>query len=483
MRRIEGRAGLAILACGAVVFARHVAGYFFLFDDFGLVASARDASLSALFATSSSGFYRPVGLALLKTEFALFGWSHPGGYALVAVAMHAVNAALVRQLFVPLDRSLGSAASIVFWLVPFAGEAVFWVSACFDLLATMGVLGTLLCARVLIAPPDARSQGLAAAGALVASCGALLAKESAVVLPPLLVADALLTGRWGAATRARRLGLVVSAAAVVGAYLGLRGTLLPGLGGAYGSFADLIAGADVAANCARYLQSLAVLPHPAGERLGALATGWLLVRPCALVVVPVVVITGLRRDRRAAIAGLAFLVSLTPVLWTSTAPPSTAGGRFLYLPGVWASAVLGAGLGLALARARAPHRLRRVALLGGVALLTAYWLASLSYQQRLWAGAADLSRQAMQQFVERAPGGARLHLANLPSRCVEGPVVLKAHAFPAYAGRDVRARGLVVTCDPAVGIRAVGLSPEDAATLQEGEVSFRFAPPLPAFPE
>src|SRR5207247_1291690 len=40
-------------------------------------------------------------------------------------------------------------------------------------------------------------------------------------------------------------------------------------------------------------------------------------------------------------AAIAFLVSTLPVLWSPPSHGSTAGGRFLYLPGVWVSLLLG----------------------------------------------------------------------------------------------------------------------------------------------
>ena len=126
----------------------------------------------------------------------------------------------------------------------------------------------------------------------------------------------------------------------VGVYLVCRHSVLPSLGGAYGSFPTLVADADIVANLGRYLLAFVAVPRP----------GFTPTASAGLVLVAVLVGLGLIigwqvfRERRALLwlcLG-AFLVGLAPVIWLPVLAGSTAAGRFLYLPGLWICILAGA---------------------------------------------------------------------------------------------------------------------------------------------
>src|ERR1700754_960685 len=80
----------AILVIGGV-YLPHVRGYFFLFDDFSLLADASRATLRAIVTQPLFGFYRPVAFLFTKAEFALFGGWNPAAFAASALVLHTLN--------------------------------------------------------------------------------------------------------------------------------------------------------------------------------------------------------------------------------------------------------------------------------------------------------------------------------------------------------------------------------------------------------
>src|SRR6266540_1905332 len=154
---------LCLVASSVVgLLARHVFDYFFLFDDFALVGQAGGTPWRTLFTTTQIGFFRPLPFLILRSEFLIFGWTFSFVYALDAALIHCTNAVLVGLLARELrfGRLAWITAGMLFGVSASAGEGYFWVSAVFDRFCTLGVAGATL---------------------------ALLSKESAVVLPALIV--------------------------------------------------------------------------------------------------------------------------------------------------------------------------------------------------------------------------------------------------------------------------------------------------------
>ena len=423
---------LAVTATVAI-FAAHAWCYFFIFDDFALVGVAAERPLSNLFLEPQFGFFRPLAFVVTKAQYMSAGWSAPWLYSAGSLLIHALNAALVwayaRAQRLPHAGAV--LAGVLFLMSPWAGETYFWVSGRFDLLATAGVLGSLLLGLASLRTHDpARSVAAAICGWL-AGAVALLAKESAAVLPVLMAASILAADGPPRPSRRRTLGYLGGLSIVVAAYLLARERLLPGLTGAYGALSVSFQSARPAENLWSFIRGLLLPPfgaRPASDIGAALLLAAILLAVC---------ITGRRRGRLAVVAGGCVIVALAPVLWTGMVAGSSAGGRFLYLPGVWFVLVVAAGAETIASRTRA--------LVVSIVLLAA--AGSVLHQAAIWKEAAFLSREAVTQVGAAMGASPKIFVTNMPSVFLEGPYVLKEYAFrlhPLGRGAQVRARRIAL---------------------------------------
>jgi hypothetical protein len=425
-----------------VLLGRHVLDYFFLFDDFALVGEASSAAWRTLFTTPLIGFFRPLPFLILRAEFQTIGWTFPLVYALDAAVIHGVNALLVGLLARELHfgRLASSCAGVLFGLSASAGEGYFWLSATFDRFCTLGVLIALICAiRCMSAEPLSRRLGWSTLGVCGSSL-ALLSKESAVVLPVLIVA----TGTVSADRRWRPLlsyaGVVSAAVAVV---LVWRERLLPHLGGAYGQMPSLFANAPLAQNLRLYVRAIWHVPlpwHDASLAIGLLATAaWVMSAGSWLALAAVL---AWRRPQVGAVFLVCFFVTLTPVAWVGILPGVTTPGRFLYLPSVWAALFAAACLDVSEIQ-NAAWRASGVIAMSVILVIQA---SSILYQAQIWRLASDVSRATVAEMRSYAGFQRPLYIENMPNGFIEGPYVLKDYAFLFYFGSDfhpsVRARGV-----------------------------------------
>ena len=194
---------LAPFAACALVYLPTLSGAL-LSDDYAVLAAVSDWSreghlLQALLSKFHSGldspsfYYRPLSMASFGVNFALSG-AYPLGWRLTNLVLHLLSGALVFAIarrFSVEDGSepsnIGPAiAAAVFLLFPTSPEAVAWVSGRYDLLALLFMLATLAFFQRAARWYDA----LGAAALLTAAC-ALASKESAALLPALVLAVAI----------------------------------------------------------------------------------------------------------------------------------------------------------------------------------------------------------------------------------------------------------------------------------------------------
>jgi hypothetical protein len=181
---------------------------------------------AAFFADKHGGeYYRPIPMALWWVFERLAG-GRTWPFALLALTLHALCALSLARL----AGRLGAAArtqwgtGLLFFCSAAQVEAALWYSASTDLLATLGIL---LALRLALSPGR-----LAFALALAAAAMALLSKETALCLAPLIVLtkrwfDPRVAGSWGRAALASVLFFLLSSA-----YLVARFAVLGGEGGA-----------------------------------------------------------------------------------------------------------------------------------------------------------------------------------------------------------------------------------------------------------
>ncbi|MDQ6922621.1 MAG: hypothetical protein M3Z74_00505 [Pseudomonadota bacterium] len=194
---------LAPFAACALIYLPTLSGAL-LSDDYAVLAAVSDWSreghlLRALLSKFHSGldspsfYYRPLSMASFGANFALSG-AYPLGWRLTNLALHLVSGALVFAIVrrfsledVSEPSNIGPAiAAAVFLLFPTSPEAVAWVSGRYDLLALLFMLATLAFFQRAARWYDA----LGAAALLTAAC-ALASKESAALLPALVLAVAI----------------------------------------------------------------------------------------------------------------------------------------------------------------------------------------------------------------------------------------------------------------------------------------------------
>ncbi|MGB8932865.1 MAG: hypothetical protein WCC48_16595 [Anaeromyxobacteraceae bacterium] len=379
----SGLAVVALLALAVCAYSTTLPNEFTWDDEYVLLQNDAVRSLSNVStffsnaATSSSYgglvVYRP--LRTLAFALAYHAWGlAPLGYHLVNLLLHLVNVLLVRALA---RRYLGDPrwallAAALFAVHPLNSEAVAGVVGMGDLLSTAFVLAALRLHADLA--PAGVVDWRRAAGVVALSCGALLSKETALVLPLLVVAHELLLGerlvRFGRARLAYLGALFASAAG----FFALRTAVIGGLNaGRYEglTFARTMwMQADVLARYLRFLVAPAGLSVRHAIRIPSSFFEPRIVLSVAAIAGCVAAAVAARRRAPVLAFGIAwFFIALLPVMNLVPLPGAMMGERFCYLPSV------GAFLAMAEALRRAAETRGRVLVLAGaggaVAALTA----------------------------------------------------------------------------------------------------------------
>jgi tetratricopeptide (TPR) repeat protein len=137
----------------------------------------------------TDGLYRPVTTFTYLLNYAVFGnGTRPSGYHRVNLAIHAINVSLVYALgSVILGETAPAWALAAIWgLHPLLTESVTNIVGRADLLAAFGVLAGLLC-HVMGASAAGRRKFAWLAGVAAAQAVGIFSKESAVVLPAVML--------------------------------------------------------------------------------------------------------------------------------------------------------------------------------------------------------------------------------------------------------------------------------------------------------
>jgi hypothetical protein len=348
----------------------------FLGDDylFRVFARLEDNPLIAFVADKHGGeYYRPLPMLAWWVLERVSG-GQPWLFALAAFLQHAFCAGLV----VVVGRQIGFAAKTawlagaLFFVAPAEREAALWFSASTDLLAALGMLGTLAC--FLSHRRWARLLSIAVAAA------ACLCKETALVLPALLAAAVWFRGRkQGLAPSAHRcFVLVLPHLAVAVLVLVVRSLVLHGLGGAN----DLLApwwgrGVQLVSGLVHAVTAYVPLPEWVAWLAGA----------------SMLIGAALAARRQRALAGFALcwvLVSLAPL----PAAGWVVGARYFYVPAVGLVLLLA----LALENAGALASIFAVAALLGLGLPSGNQRAT---EVNLYGQAVAAARAGVEEGVAR----------------------------------------------------------------------------------
>ena len=419
------------------IFAPYAGSYFFLFDDYAQLDYLARHSYADILVTPQHGNFRPGAFLFWKTWLTLFGIGKPYAFALFNLLAHSINAILLgmvlRRFGAP--AVMASSAAAVFLVFPPANEALFWMSGGHYTYSMTFLLLAVLSASLGLNGERRRMLTLAAMGALAftGTLAAMLSKETAYIAFPLVASLAWLT-RDKRPPVSRRVWLVwfLSFNAAVAAFVPLRAQVIPLSESGYGDPWAFYSDANLVQNFQENLRALFTFGYFGSSSWLASAcmvSGWV-AAGCLLF--------GFI-DKRRLPGSLALAVTLALALAATIFVPigagAAAGGRLLYMPGMIASIMIGAGLTslLDLLR-RTPTGVHRrtatVASLSIAALIAVEFTSLQSFASR-FGEATSLARKVIAQVVP-LKDTPFVHVRNLPHILRAGPYVLKCYALPMY---------------------------------------------------
>lgn len=460
-------AWLPLFLLGALAVYGNIVGSLFSSDDFGVLFHAAKSGLAVIRTPFAGVFFRPFVWATWVLDYELWGLNATG-FHLTNILLHGANSWLVFLLGLHIFGGnrrrafLAAAAGAVFLVAPSHGEAVSWVSGRCDVLAALFGLASLV---LFFRFKEANRPAALGGSVALFFCG-LLAKESALVVPALILASVLLDTRQtlGPLSRvAKSWQDLWPYLACLAPYLLLRYAILGQLVGGYGASVHLRFTPKVlVSNLLLYpartalpaLESVIgapfVLPLPVWLSIGALVVGLALL---SLI---------FERERRSH-SGLswllaAYVLSLAPVLNLGVSPYDTQGERFLY----FASAFFCLAFPLVFA-----ELLRdRAAVLGVAVAVLVVWSASLWRVDRHWREAGTVAREIVSEIDDLGTGGS-LFVLVVPDN-IRGAYVFRQglrEAVMLFCHR-LRVSGgvLVATC--------AQMAPEDVVAVELGGERF-----------
>jgi protein O-mannosyl-transferase len=411
----------SLVLLGLLVYAPILPGYF-LADDFHLLAKSWIEGWYLTWGPRAGGFFRPLTALSHSLDLRVWGTSSWGHHA-VSVVLHAVNAWLVfrvgrswlRFFHVPEAPAaqVSLAAAVLFLVLPNHTEAVTYIGSRGDVLAAAWGLFSLWFALDHLQRP----RPLTLAGSLAGLACALLSKESALGLIPVLVGMALLKTtdpRIPAKNRAAGYALLRGVIGVLLVYLGMRWATLGTLVGGYGTglhlkiFSFSTLGNLVLYGLRSWVPALPVAWQPVLTAWGIGNAVAVLLAVLALALFPFRRLPAPARSELWLGASLlaAFLSALVPVLGFRVEIFSPMNERLLYLPSAFACLAFVSGV-YALLR---PRRVWRSLLLG----LCLIYALLLQFVNARWIVAGSLTRQILAS-TPLDTGRTRLIVLNLPS--------------------------------------------------------------------
>jgi protein O-mannosyl-transferase len=366
---------------------------------------------------SGTNLYRPLFLVWLRLNYALFGPESPGWH-LTTVLMHVLVTGLVYLLARVLLRKPAAAlvAAAVFGVHPIHVEAVAWISGVAEPLCAACVLGSLL--SYLRSRNPSKNLPLWRTLSLILFAAGMLEKETAVVLPLLIVAYEYTVGRESEQPISIR---------------EICTTLAPyaGLFAAYGTLRTFAMHGPPRLGSIPLHTSLLSWPWLLWTYVGLLfwpahlsplydfvyvdrTTSLRFVIPVAAIVLCLAVLWGLRKmkPRLGVFLALWFLITLAPAFaqFCLANPLENYHDRYLYVPSVSLAVLIGAVVSKVISKGLLQNRVPY----GAAATLTIIWSCSTVHQLRFWESNYSLFEHAsaVAPRNELATGNYAVELTN-----------------------------------------------------------------------
>jgi len=403
--------GLFLLA-GLIAFS-NIINSWFLSDDFAQIGKVLAGDRSVVWGKEHGGFFRPLFILSYLVDTKIWG-VRPFGFHLTNVVFHSLNAFLIfilslrlvedLKLDVRTRRMISIGAGALFLLHPSHTEAVSWISGRADVLATFFCLASLL--SYLGYARSRRTSKLVFS--LLCFAIGLLAKESAICLPFLVLVLGLLTGpaRTDRKTRRQFLAVIAAYFSILLVFVAVRSVFIGSWVGGYGARQHLNFSPTWLRDRLLEASVRSVLP------VLPLQLSWFLFKPlqsrifilfslaCAGMVAGAIVLRRRwygpsdRKEQNRFLLALVilFLVSLLPVINLRLTLYQTLGERFLYLPSVF-SCLLMAYTAVILIRNQTLWLVILICVLG-------FYSVRLYQTNRSWNEAARLSRSVTNELVD-----------------------------------------------------------------------------------
>jgi len=404
---------LGLFLCAGFIAFSNVINSWFLSDDFAQIGKILGGDFSVVWGREHGGFFRPLFILSYLIDTRIWG-ARPFGFHLTNVVFHSLNAFLTYVLSLRIvgdlkltpaaKRMIAIGAGVLFLLHPSHTEAVSWISGRADVLATFFCLASLLSYLEYIR--GKRKSQLALS--LFCFALALLAKESAICLPFLVVAVSLFVEpvRKDGKTLGQFLKVVACYFSILLVFVAVRFVFIGSLVGGYGASQHLNFSPGWLRDRLLEASVRSVLPALPSQ------LSWFLFKPlqsrafilfslaCVGLVALAIILRrrwyGLseRKEQNRFLIALVvlFLFSLLPVINLRLGLYQTLGERFLYLPSVF-SCLLMAYLAAILLR-------RQTLWLAILICVLGFYSVRLYQTNRLWSEAGKLSRSITNDLAD-----------------------------------------------------------------------------------
>jgi hypothetical protein len=232
---------LGLFLLGGFVAYSNILTSYFVSDDFAQIGKILGGDLSVVWGKAHGGFFRPLFILSYLIDIRIWGAS-PFGFHLTNVVLHSLNAFLTfilslrmvenLKLTARTKRAISIGAGALFLLHPSHTEAVSWISGRADLIATLFCLASLLFYLAYVRSKRAAHLALS----LFCFALALLAKESAICLPLLVVGVGIFAGhaRQDGQNRRHFLTCVTLYVSILLVFVAVRSLFIGSLVGGYG---------------------------------------------------------------------------------------------------------------------------------------------------------------------------------------------------------------------------------------------------------
>ncbi|MBI5115571.1 tetratricopeptide repeat protein [Candidatus Poribacteria bacterium] len=286
--------------------------------------------------TGREGIYRPLRTLSFAIDYAIWG-ANPFGFHVTSFVLHFVSSVLVFLLCMSLDAGRRSAlvASALFAAHPAQVEAITWISSRADCMATVFLLISFL--LFVRARKEKGSVPVLLGGSWLCFLLALLSKETAIVLPALLITYDIFAGKMRVKALRSRLVEYCLFIGLAVTYFAARARLLQMVsqGGYWGG--SLVATMLTMAKCFLIYLRIVFLPRASScleymVPLAGFPLTFAIVWPLILVAIFVTATIAVWRLSPRAGFGLSwYLIALAPV--SNVLPMSMLmAERFLYFP-------------------------------------------------------------------------------------------------------------------------------------------------------